>query len=106
MHSHMFAASSNREAMTKQILKIDSRLEKGYVYMSLRGKLMLHVGVVTARIHPASTISRRYEEQEFNIFSRGLSEKNMATHGPSLIRRQRGHPGVVLPLVIYNSADH
>ena len=28
------------------------------------------------------------------------------THGSFLIRRQRGHPGVVLPLVISNSANH
>ena len=28
----------------------------------------------------------------------------VSTHGSSLIRRQRGHPGVVLPLVIYDSA--
>ena len=28
------------------------------------------------------------------------------THGSILIRRQRGHPGVVLPLVISNSANH
>ena len=27
------------------------------------------------------------------------------THGSFLIRRQRGHPGVVLPLVISNSAN-
>ena len=29
-----------------------------------------------------------------------------ATHGSFLIRRQRGDPGVVLPLVISNSANH
>ena len=28
------------------------------------------------------------------------------THGSFLIRRQRGHPGVVLPLGISNSANH
>ena len=28
------------------------------------------------------------------------------THGSFLIRRRRGHPGVVLPLVISNSANH
>ena len=28
------------------------------------------------------------------------------THGSILIRRRRGHPGVVLPLVVSNSADH
>ena len=30
----------------------------------------------------------------------------MSTHGSFLIRRQRGHPDVVLPLVISNSANH
>ena len=30
----------------------------------------------------------------------------MATHGSFPIRRQRGHPGVVLPLAISNSAGH
>ena len=29
----------------------------------------------------------------------------ISTHGSCLIRRQRGHPGVVLPLVISNSAE-
>ena len=29
-----------------------------------------------------------------------------STHGSFLIRRQRGHPGVALPLVISNSANH
>ena len=29
----------------------------------------------------------------------------LCTHGSFLIRRQRGHPGVALPLVIYNSAN-
>ena len=28
------------------------------------------------------------------------------THGSFLVRRQRGHPGVVLPLGISNSAKH
>ena len=28
------------------------------------------------------------------------------THGSFLVRRQRGHPGVVLPPVIYDSANH
>ena len=28
------------------------------------------------------------------------------THGSFLIRRQRGHPGFVLPLVIFKSANH
>ena len=28
------------------------------------------------------------------------------THGSFLIRRQHGHPGVCLPLVIYNSANY
>ena len=28
------------------------------------------------------------------------------THGSFLIRRQRGHPGVVLPLVTSSSANH
>ena len=28
------------------------------------------------------------------------------THGKFLIRRQRGHPGVVLRLVMYDSANH
>ena len=28
------------------------------------------------------------------------------THGSCLIRRQSGHPGVVLPLVVSNSANH
>ena len=32
--------------------------------------------------------------------------RNRRTHGSFLIRRQRGHPGVVLPLVIYNSANY
>ena len=30
----------------------------------------------------------------------------MSTHSSFLIRRQGGHPGVVLPLVISNSAKH
>ena len=29
-----------------------------------------------------------------------------STHGSFLIRRQRGHPGFVLPLVMPNSANH
>ena len=34
-----------------------------------------------------------------------VSQRTSA-HGSFLIRRQRGHPGVVLPLVISNSAHH
>ena len=30
----------------------------------------------------------------------------LSTHGSFLIRHQRGHPGVVLPHVISNSANH
>ena len=40
----MVAASSNREAKPTNFLKIGRRLEQGYLYISLHGKLMLHMG--------------------------------------------------------------
>ena len=42
-----------------------------------------------------------------NLLPCGSREKaSWTTHGSFLIRRQRSHPGVVLPLVISNSANH
>ena len=35
-----------------------------------------------------------------------ISASAGCTHGPFLIRRQRGHPGVALPLAIFYSANH
>ena len=36
----------------------------------------------------------------------GGEEHTIGAHGSFLIRRQRGHPGVVLPLVISDLANH
>ena len=37
---------------------------------------------------------------------RSLAIRTGRTHGSCLIRRQRGHPGVVLSLVVSSSANH
>ena len=43
---------------------------------------------------------------KLGCWTAGPSFCHVCTHGSFLIRRQRGHPGVVLPLVISNPANH
>ena len=63
----------------------------------------LAIAQIVAAISRSSVRSRILTDAASQV---SLQDAERATHGSFLIRRQRGHPGVVLPLVHSSSANH
>ena len=61
------------------------------------------VGAFLATMRPAEMEFNKSYGKTLMVFGKGQMGSAL---GSFLIRHQRGHPDVVLPLVIYNSANH
>ena len=74
-------------------------LRQLYYYIVISYNIILHDTMLYHIRHARKTTTRERKRPS-------ITSKVACAHGSFLIRRQRGHPGLVLPLVIYNSVNH